>query len=56
MKGLSDDQQDSGECSPRRDVYRQHLMKLCASVLAASRLMHHTYTTHVTAVAANDSM
>ncbi len=47
MTGLSEDQDDSGECSPRRDVYRQQFMKLCASVLAASMLMRHTHMAHV---------
>ncbi len=51
MKGLSEDQQDSGECSPKRDKHRQQFMKLCASALAASMLMRHTHMMHVIVVA-----
>lgn len=49
MKGLSEDQQDSGEYSLRRDVHSQQFRKLCASVLAASMLMPHAHMTHMIA-------
>ena len=45
MKSLSEDHQDSGECSPNRDVHRQQFMKLWASASAASS--KHTHMTHV---------
>jgi hypothetical protein len=52
VKGLSEDQQDSGECSPRRDVHSQQFMKLCASALAPS-VLRHTHMTHVIIVASD---
>jgi len=52
VKGLSEDQQDSGECSPRHDVHSQQFMKLCASALAPS-VLRHTHMTHVIIVASD---